>query len=128
MSLADDILLAAARPRRPEPGETVYVIRKTLARPDHIPTLATMISKCYTRRVQLNGVRVIVMGPEVEDFTGEGTFCTFSTYEFFLSYVDALEYAAGIIQNLIDGFDKQRKTADDVMAEIQRLLAKELYE
>ncbi|MBZ0059588.1 MULTISPECIES: hypothetical protein [unclassified Leclercia] len=128
MSLADDILQAAARPRRPVPGETVYVIRKQLTRPNCVPELPALISKCYTRRVQLNGIRVIVMGPGVKDFTGEGVFCTFSAHEVFLSYVDALEYAVEVIQTRLDEIEQQRQNAAAVMADIQRHLTQELTE
>ena len=128
MSLADDILQAAARPlrtRRPVPGETVYVIRKSPVRADYIPPLSVLVNKCYIRRVQLNGARIIVMTPGVYDFTGEGTFCTYSAYEFFHDYTAALKYAADVVQALIDGFDQQRQTAAELMAEIQSQLAQE---
>lgn len=131
MSLADDILQAARRPLRtrdPEPGDIVYVIRKTPTRLEQTPALETLISKCYTRRVQKNGIRVIVMGPGVNDFTGDGVFCTYSGHEVFLNYAAALEYAAGVMQDRLDELDRHRQSAAVVMADIQRYLAQELTE
>ena len=125
-ALTDAILDAAGKPRRPHPGETCYVVRKKLANTDYIPEVPQLISTCYTRRVQLNGIRIIVMGPGVNDFTGEGVFCTYSAHEVFLNYAEALEFSAGIIQEVLTGVDEKRQRAANVLRELKMRLELEL--
>lgn len=118
-----DILQAASRPRRPVPGETVYLVRKQLANAEYIPPVTQLVAACYTRRVQLNGIRIIVMGPDVEDFSGQGIFCTYSAYEVFLNYAEALEFAAGIVRGVLTGLEERCQTANDTLQELQNCLA-----
>ncbi len=121
-----DILQAASRQRRPVPGETVYIVRKKLANAEHIPPVTQLVNTCYTRRVQLNGIRIIVMGPDVNDYSGEGIFCTYSAYEVFLNYAEALEFAAGVIQTILSGLEQRCQNATDTLKELQNCLALEL--